>query len=466
MKRVHYQMTATLWKTDPRTAQDILRYLRNKALLLTGERLDVNVQTYRIHDLLHDLCINLIIDPIKPSNQGDIPGLGLKLKEAHSYLLGCYREKCRQGFWHTLPNDGYIHENLVWHMEKADRLDYINCLLSEETVDGKNAWYQTRELLGQIGGYIENIFRSWDIMETCSLSDIEKSNATDKVGLETRYALMISSINNLVSNVPPDLILYLVKNKFWTPKKGVIYAQKIENNYFKVKVLSEIMSHITDPEKKDILNECMAIIEVISDDKTRTDALIEVILHHPKPDEIPDLVNQIKDRNLKDSALAKIIPNLSDSQLILNLIRQIDDGMIKGRTIVKIVPRLREPRSLLHIVDQIRDEGVKSKVLVDIAPYFPYKDEILASAYKINKVSLRKYTVKTINYTYSRSMRSGIRERTSSIISQLKYDILRHIPSEVTEINNIELQKINPLILNTVKIGEIKDEFYPKFPMI
>jgi hypothetical protein len=446
------KMAVTLWKNDLRTAQETLRYLRSKALLLSGEKLDGNHQTYRLHDLIHDLCRNLIIAPVEPSNKRDIPGLGLSLKDAHSYLLERYLEIAEGGLWHTLTDDGYIHENLVWHMERADRLEDIHCLLREETADGKNAWYQTRERLGQTGGYIENIACCWLLTEKRSLYDIKKANVAPSIGLETRYAMIISSVNNLFSNIPSDLLCELVKNKLWTPQKGMIYARKIENDYLKVKVLSEIMPFLSDHEKNDVLYECMAIVDKIRDEKTRTDALMEVVLRHPEPDKVYDLVNRIKDRNLRDRALADIIPKLSDSRLAINLIRQIDDGSIKGRTIVEILPGLSEPQSVFPIVDLIKEDRVRSRVLIAIAPYFPHLDELLASAYKIKNVSLRRSTSKAIKDTHSKPRRKNI---CDLIFTE---NLFKKSVPEATVIVCDESQKMESVEKALAEIWQIKDE--------
>jgi hypothetical protein len=112
-------MTATLWDMDERDAGDTLRYLRSKALLLPGVPLADGTLTFRLHDLLHDLARNLLTAPGTPKRRGDLSGLGLSLPTAHAQLLEQYRKKTRNQQWHTLPNDGYIHQNLVWHLGRV-----------------------------------------------------------------------------------------------------------------------------------------------------------------------------------------------------------------------------------------------------------------------------------------------------------------------------------------------------------
>lgn len=149
-------MMATVWATDPRSARDTLRYLHGKALLLP------DAPTYRLHDLLHDLARNLLTAP----PEGDWPGLGLPLPEAHRELLERYRACTRDGLWHTLPDDGYIHAHLTWHLAQAGQAETIHALLREETPEGHNGWYQAREQLGQTTGYLADVARAWRLADT------------------------------------------------------------------------------------------------------------------------------------------------------------------------------------------------------------------------------------------------------------------------------------------------------------
>jgi hypothetical protein len=49
----------------------------------------------------------------EPERPGALPGLGLKLRQAHGELLRRYRSRAEKGLWNTLPADGYIHAHLA-----------------------------------------------------------------------------------------------------------------------------------------------------------------------------------------------------------------------------------------------------------------------------------------------------------------------------------------------------------------
>ncbi|MEH2464710.1 MAG: hypothetical protein V7K23_13375 [Nostoc sp.] len=107
---INKMMAATLWQMDKRDAAKMLQYLRNKVLLLTGVPLADGMPSYRLHDLFHDLACNLLTAPSEPKRQGDLAGLGLNLADVHAAFLKKYQQTTQNGLWHTLLDDGYIHQ--------------------------------------------------------------------------------------------------------------------------------------------------------------------------------------------------------------------------------------------------------------------------------------------------------------------------------------------------------------------
>ncbi|GAB1542385.1 hypothetical protein NUACC21_50590 [Scytonema sp. NUACC21] len=91
------EMVATLWETDARKAREILRYLRDYALLSESVSFANDTCTYRLHDLVHDLSRRLLTSPVKPERKDDLPGLGLNMAEAHTTLLELYQRRAEEG---------------------------------------------------------------------------------------------------------------------------------------------------------------------------------------------------------------------------------------------------------------------------------------------------------------------------------------------------------------------------------
>ncbi|WP_066029421.1 NB-ARC domain-containing protein [Microcystis aeruginosa] len=88
------KMATTLWDCPVREARQTLRYLRSKALLLTGVSSEL-LTSYRVHDLLHDLARNLILASPHPETDYQLPGLGLSMAEAHQQFLSRYQKQIK-----------------------------------------------------------------------------------------------------------------------------------------------------------------------------------------------------------------------------------------------------------------------------------------------------------------------------------------------------------------------------------
>lgn len=214
-------VAVTLWgMQSEKEASERLEFLWNQGLLLSDSPVEVGGcewKSYRMHDLLRDVARRQLI-AARPL------GMGFSsLQEAHAQLLERYRLHTRNSLWHTLPEDGYIHEHLVWHLEKAGQVEEIHRLLREEAESGRNGWYEARERLAQTGGYLGNVTRAWELAE----ANPTEATLPEVVGSECRYALIVASVNSLPATMPVNLLVALVKKKVWAPAQGLAYALQI-----------------------------------------------------------------------------------------------------------------------------------------------------------------------------------------------------------------------------------------------
>ncbi|RCJ41332.1 hypothetical protein A6770_09475 [Nostoc minutum NIES-26] len=278
------KMAATLWDMDDeRDTSDTLQYLGNKALLLPGVSVN-GTPTYRLHDLFHDLACNLLTAPSVPKRPGDLAGLGLNLADAYAALLEKYQQKTQNGLWHTLPNDGYIHQHLVWHLEKAGQIEEIHKLLREESATGSNGWYEVREQLGQIAGYITDISRAWELAE--------KRWTQSTLGLQCRYALITASLNSLAANLPVELLIALVKSNLWNAEQGLAYALQKPKPEEKLKALTELVNYLPPNLEKLALSEALTVARSIPSGWYRADALR--VLAEKFPEVLPEALTAVR----------------------------------------------------------------------------------------------------------------------------------------------------------------------------
>ncbi|MBN3963617.1 NB-ARC domain-containing protein [Nostoc sp. NMS8] len=388
---INKMMAATLWQMDKRDAAKMLQYLRNKALLLTGIPLADGMPTYRLHDLFHDLACNLLTAPSEPKRRGDLAGLGLNLADVHAAFLKKYRQKTQNGLWHTLLDDGYIHQYLVWHLEKAGQVEEIHTLLREESATGSNGWFEVREQLGETGGYITDISRAWELAET----NWTEATLSQVVGLQCCYALITASLNSLAANVPVELLVALVKNNFWNAEQGLAYALQNPEPKQKVKALAELVNYLPPNLKKLMLSEALSAARLIQDEEDFADALRA--LAEQLPEVLPEALTAtclIENEYSLAKALSALAEKLPPELLpeALAAARSIQDEYSRASALSSLAEKLPEvfPEALAA-ARSIQNEYSFVSILSTLAEKLPPKllPEALAAARSIqNEYSL------------------------------------------------------------------------------
>ena len=210
--------------------------------------------TYRLHDLFHDLACNLLTASPKPKRKGSLLGLGITLPAAHAIFLEKHRNLTDKNLWHTLPSDGYIHQHLVWHLEKAEKIEEIHQLLAEESETGGNGWYEACDRLGHSANFVTDVANAWRLAE----ADWNEENLPFVVGLQCRYALSIASINALATIIPENLLFALINKNVWTPEEGLFYALRIQDPNQKARRLIALTNYLPEGLKEKALEELEA----------------------------------------------------------------------------------------------------------------------------------------------------------------------------------------------------------------
>jgi hypothetical protein len=390
-------MTATLWEMNERDASKMLQYLRNKALLLTGVSLD-GTPTYRLHDLFHDLARNLLTAPEKPKD-GELPGLSLTLVDAHGRFLERYREKTKNGQWHTLPDDGYIHERLSWHLEQAQKTEEIHSLLQEETESGRNGWYEACDRLGQTAIFVTDVARAWQLAE----DSWSETTQPQVIGLQCRYALIIASLNSLTANVPVKLLIALVQKNVWTPEQGLAYVLQSSNPEKKANLLTQLGDRLPPNLKELALSEALVAAKQIPDEYYRVDALSTLA------DKLPEVLSEalaaaklIQDEFYRAKALSALVDKLPPELLseALATAKLIQDEFSRADALSALVDKL-PPELLteaLAAAKLIQDESARADALSALADKLPPEllTEALAAAKLIQSDGFRAYALSAL----------------------------------------------------------------------
>jgi hypothetical protein len=393
-------MATTLWQVTPRQAGAILRLFSAKALLLSGAKQVGSQRAYRLHDLMHDLAQRLLTSPPQPTQDGDLPGLGLTKAEAHHQLLERYRAKTQNGQWHTLTDDGYIYAFLTWHMEQAKRPEAIHHLLQETNEAGRNGWYDACDAIGKPAGFVNDVARAWKVAEGCYG---EKPETT--LALLFRYGLIRTSLNSLASNVPAELLGALVKHQIWQPAQGLAYAQQTQDPGQRAAGIAALVPYL--PES--LLPEVLKTIYQLHDPAYRSFALSKLAARFPDYwPEVLSAVRQIQDRYFSDGhsdegflyrakALSELANQLPPELLpeAVTIARQIDDASDYAWALIHMTKQ--RPNLLpeaLAATYRISDESDRAIALSHLAKQQPdLLPEALAITRQMSDKSFRARTL-------------------------------------------------------------------------
>jgi hypothetical protein len=314
----------------------------------------------------------LLTAPSEPKRPGDLAGLGLNLADVHAAFLKKYRQKTQNGLWHTLLDDGYIHQYLVWHLEKAGQLEEIHQLLREESATGSNGWYEVREQLAQTGGYITDISRAWELAE---------ANRTEStLSLQCRYALITASMNSLAANLPANLLVALVKNKMWTPEQGLAYALQNPKPEEKVNSLTELVNYLPPNLQELALQKAIVAAKAIPNKECRASALR--VLAKKLPEILPEALataRLIEDKSHRAHALCALVHKLPEIlPETLATVRLIENKSYRAEALSALAKKLPEilPEALAA-ARLIEDESDRAEALSTLADKLP---EILPEA--------------------------------------------------------------------------------------
>ena len=327
-------MAANLWEmATTKESKDNLELLWNDALLQSNSPVEIAGVTwtsYRMHDLLRDVARRLL---------ESTAGIGINLREAHKQLLSRYQQKTQNQQWHTLPNDGYIHQHLISHLEQVEGgIAEIHKLLQETAASGGNGWYEARERLGQTAGYISDISRIWEIVDN-------QTPTSQIIGWQCRYALITASLNSLAKNIPPALLVALVKKKLWTPEQGLTYALQIpepQQRETALTKLAEIENCLSEILKEKALQSALKAAQAIEDEEYRAQAL--TALADKLPEVLPEALKAaqaIKYEEYRAQALTALADKLPEVlPEALKAAQAIENERYRAQALTALAPRL------------------------------------------------------------------------------------------------------------------------------
>ncbi len=383
-------MVATLWQISPSQAQRCLELLWNDSLLLPASQVWIGDKAwhgYRIHDLMHDMARRLLTFSAPD-------GLGIELQQAHERLLERYACLCTKiegmpegrqpAFWSTLPDDGYVHAHLVWHMQQAGQVEVIHALLREETAEGKNGWYEACDHLGLAAVFGENVKRAWDLS---LIIDVESTNnpADAHLGLIIRqvlYALITRSLASLAGNIPSAVLVQAVRQGLWTFTQGLAYAHMKPDPQERCDTLSKLAACAADEKVRiEILMQALRAVQQIEYEGDRTEILCTLApeLSGELLDQALEIAWQIKIDDYRVKVIATLASQLNDDKCQVVLTRTMENAVILDekylvQALIALVPHLNEIQRQVVIAQalqsawRIKDQKDRIEALTILVP--------------------------------------------------------------------------------------------------
>jgi hypothetical protein len=126
------------------------------------------------------------------------------------------------------PED-YLFRYLPAHLLVAGRDAELHSLLATEDSEGRNAWFEAKQVRGELEDYVRDIGAG--IQAASRLSDEDHGGAA--LGLRLRYSLMLSSVASRARNLPGKAGGALVTIGLWSPLTAVAYARQITEGFQK-----------------------------------------------------------------------------------------------------------------------------------------------------------------------------------------------------------------------------------------
>lgn len=162
----------------------------------------------------------------------------------------------------------YGIRHLALHLEMASRDEDLHLLLRAANTNGDNLWFQARLSAGESAGFVSDVMRAWRLASEAPAPSVAQ---------EIRYALIISSFNNVAGNMPPLLLGAMVRRKIATIADGLMYARQIPDPQQRAAAMLEMAQHVAEPRRTQIVDEVLALIGSSAFQRTYPDAMVWLV---------------------------------------------------------------------------------------------------------------------------------------------------------------------------------------------
>jgi hypothetical protein len=149
----------------------------------------------------------------------------------------------------------YELDHLVAHLTQAARLDDVYRLLTLETAEGRNAWFDAKERVQKLSGYVADV-------ESAILTVRNATQATTarRLAVEYRYALTLASVSALAGQVTPLFLVALVRHGIWTLDDALTAARRTPAAEQRAEALIALATHVPQSRRAALVNDAMQAV--------------------------------------------------------------------------------------------------------------------------------------------------------------------------------------------------------------
>lgn len=164
----------------------------------------------------------------------------------------------------SASDEGYGLRRWVSHMAAANQPGILHRVLELRDHEGNNLWYRAKSSIRDVAGYRDDILRAWQLAEAESIASLQHGELPLSIHLELRYALVIASLNSLAYNIPPNLLVALLKAGTWSCQDALAYARQIPDLVQRAEALAEVAG-LCPEDKEQAFREALAAAGRIGD---------------------------------------------------------------------------------------------------------------------------------------------------------------------------------------------------------
>lgn len=279
-------------------------------------------------------------------------------------------------FSHLAPDEV---RHLAAYLDETGRIADLHRLVNFQWETGGtiiNAWYWTHEQQGEVSAFLNDVRRAW------AAADRTKEDASKTIALAIRYALMSASLVSLSANVSAVTVASLVKQRRWSVKQGMYYAENSPDMSERARMLAFLAPSLSRHEYLSALRLALEIKDPVE----QLWALIGLVHHLGNPQEGLQLLlrtaAKIDDLWLRSQSLAGI--GLLQPEPLAGLL--FDAAVqVADRIFEELIERATEHREAGQDEKRLQDlETVKREAMMSRLKLLSALSVLLGEAGKIN----------------------------------------------------------------------------------